>query len=67
MTGTVIKFDAGRGYGFIAPNGGGRDTFVHFTGIIADGFRTLNEGEVVSYDLEPSDKGPRAVNVSVIG
>lgn len=67
MMGIVTKFDVTRGFGFIRPDDNTRDVFIHFTGIIGSGFRTLNEGEVVSYDLEPSDKGPRAVNVSVIG
>jgi CspA family cold shock protein len=62
-TGTVKWFNDDKGFGFITPDEGAKDLFVHQSGIEAEGFRSLNEGAKVSYDSEPSDKGPRAVNV----
>ena len=69
MLGTVKWFNAGKGYGFIAGDEGGEDVFVHFSAIQADGFRTLKEGQKVSYETEPDPQNPqklRAVNVSVV-
>ena len=63
-SGTVAKFFDNKGYGFITPDDGGKDLFVHHTGIAGDGFKSLAEGAQVSYDAEPSDKGPKAVNVT---
>jgi CspA family cold shock protein len=65
-TGTVKWFNADKGFGFIKPEDGGADLFVHFSGIAAEGFRSLDEGMKVSYDSEPSDKGPKAVNVKPV-
>jgi cold shock protein len=65
-TGTVKWFSDDKGYGFITPDEGGRDLFVHYSGIGGDGFRTLAEGTKVSYEEESGDKGPKAVNVDVI-
>jgi cold shock protein len=65
-TGTVKWFSDDKGFGFITPDEGGRDLFVHFSGIAGDGFRTLAEGAKVSYDEEAGDKGPKAVNVSAL-
>jgi CspA family cold shock protein len=62
-TGTVKWFSDEKGFGFITPDGGGRDLFVHFSGIAGDGYRSLAEGAKVSYDEESGDKGPKAVNV----
>ncbi|HWT22436.1 MAG TPA: cold-shock protein [Solirubrobacteraceae bacterium] len=62
-TGTVKWFSDDKGFGFITPDEGGRDLFVHFTGIIGDGYRSLAEGAKVTYDEETGDKGPKAVNV----
>ncbi len=63
-TGTVKWFSDDKGFGFITPDeGGGRDLFVHFSGISGDGYRSLAEGSKVSYDEETGDKGPKAVNV----
>jgi len=63
-TGTVKWFSDDKGFGFITPDEGSRDLFVHHTGIIADGYRTLAEGARVSYEEESGDKGPKAVNVT---
>jgi CspA family cold shock protein len=65
-TGTVKWFSDDKGFGFITPDEGGRDLFVHFSGISGDGFRTLAEGAKVSYEEEAGDKGPKAVNVSAL-
>ena len=62
-TGTVKWFSDEKGFGFIAPEDGGKDLFVHHTGINGQGFRTLAEGAKVSYEAEAGDKGPKAVNV----
>ena len=62
-TGTVKWFNDDKGFGFITPDEGAKDLFVHQSGIDANGFRSLREGAKVSYDTEASDKGPRAVNV----
>jgi CspA family cold shock protein len=65
-TGTVKWFNDEKGYGFITPDDGGRDLFVHFSGISGDGFRSLAEGSKVNYEEENGDKGPKAVDVSLI-
>ena len=65
-TGTVKWFSDEKGFGFITPDGGGRDLFVHFSGISGDGYRSLPEGAKVSYEEESGDKGPKAVNVTKI-
>ena len=65
-TGTVKWFSDDKGFGFITPDEVGKDLFVHHSAIVADGFRTLPEGAKVSFESEPSDKGPKAVNVQVI-
>ena len=65
-TGTVKWFSDDKGFGFITPDEGGRDLFVHYSGIAGDGFRSLPEGSKVSYEEEPGDKGPKAVQVSPI-
>ena len=62
-TGTVKWFSDDKGFGFITPDEGSRDLFVHHSGIVADGYRTLAEGARVSYEEEQGDKGPKAVNV----
>ena len=63
--GTVKWFSERKGYGFIEQEGG-PDVFVHFSGINADGFRTLNEGDQVTFDIEQGQKGPSAVNVKKV-
>jgi len=65
-TGTVKWFNDEKGFGFITPDGGGRDLFVHHTAINAEGFRSLREGARVSYETADGDKGPKAQNVTPI-
>jgi CspA family cold shock protein len=62
-TGTVKWFSEDKGYGFITPDEGSKDLFVHHSGIAGDGHKSLNEGQKVEYDEEAGDKGPKAVNV----
>ncbi len=62
-TGTVKWFSDQKGFGFITPDEGTKDLFVHQSGIVGDGYKSLSEGAKVSYDSESGDKGPRAVNV----
>lgn len=64
--GTVKWFNSEKGFGFIAPDGGNEDVFVHHSSILASGFRTLDEGQRVEFDVEPGNKGPQAVNVTAI-
>ncbi len=64
--GTVKWFNADKGFGFISNDNGGDDVFVHFSAIISDGFKTLGEGQKVTFDVEPDPKNSskqRAVNV----
>jgi CspA family cold shock protein len=61
--GTVKWFNNAKGYGFIQPLGGGEDVFVHHTSIMMDGFRTLNEGDRVQYEMIQGPKGYQARNV----
>ena len=60
--GTVKWFNAEKGFGFISREDGS-DVFVHFSAIQGDGFKTLEEGQAVTFDVEDSDSGPQAVNV----
>jgi CspA family cold shock protein len=66
-TGTVKWFNGEKGYGFITPEDGGKDLFVHFSAIQADGYKSLNEGQKVEYEATQGQKGPQASNVRVIG
>ncbi len=65
MTGTVKWFNAEKGYGFIKDEEG-KDIFVHFSSINSDGYKTLEEGQKVTYDLVESNRGPQAKNVTVV-
>lgn len=62
-TGTVKWFNESKGFGFIAQDDGGADVFVHFSAIQADGFKTLAEGQKVSFEIKDGPKGPQAENV----
>ena len=64
-TGTVKWFNEAKGYGFIAPSDGGDDVFVHFSAIEGSGFRTLQEGQTVTFNVESGPKGKQAANVKV--
>ncbi len=65
-TGTVKWFNDDKGFGFITPDDGGRDAFVHFSAIQGDGFKSLPEGAKVSYELGEGPKGPQATDVRLI-
>ena len=62
-TGTVKWFNDAKGYGFITPDDGSKDVFVHHSAIQAQGFRTLQEGDAVEFEIEQGQKGPAAANV----
>jgi CspA family cold shock protein len=64
-SGTVKFFNSEKGYGFITPDDGGRDVFVHVSAVMSSGLGTLNEGQRVSFEIEPDKrgKGPKAVNL----
>ena len=64
-TGTVKWFNESKGFGFITPSDGSKDVFVHFSAIASQGFRTLAEGQTVTYTVEDGPKGPQAANVQV--
>ena len=65
-TGTVKWFSDEKGFGFITPDEGSKDLFVHHSSIEADGYRSLAEGARVEYESEQGDKGPKAINVRAI-
>ncbi|BAU47521.1 cold-shock protein [Sulfurifustis variabilis] len=63
ITGTVKWFNDAKGFGFITPSDGGKDVFVHHSAITGTGFKSLAEGQKVSFELEQTPKGPAAANV----
>ena len=65
-TGTVKWFNDGKGFGFIAPESGGKDLFAHFKEIRGDGFKSLTEGQRVAYEVTQGQKGLQASNIRVI-
>ena len=65
-TGRVKWFNDQKGFGFITPDDGGEDLFVHHTSIVADGFRTLREDQAVEFEVGQGQKGPQAKNVRPI-
>lgn len=66
MKGTVKWFNEQKGYGFISPEDGSKDVFVHHSGIQSEGFKTLSENQKVEFDTVSSDKGPKAANVRAL-
>ena len=66
MLGTVKWFNAEKGFGFIEQDGGGEDVFVHFSSIKAEGYKSLDEGQKVQFDIEKGQRGPQAANVTLV-
>ncbi|MEL5396292.1 MULTISPECIES: transcription antiterminator/RNA stability regulator CspE [Serratia] len=66
MTGSVKWFNESKGFGFITPDNGSKDVFVHFSAIQSAGFKTLNEGQKVEFAIENGQKGPSACNVFAV-
>jgi CspA family cold shock protein len=65
-TGTVKFFNPAKGFGFISPDGGNKDVFVHVSAVEAAGLRSLNEGQKVSFEIQPDPKGSKAVNLKAV-
>jgi len=65
-SGTVKWFNAEKGFGFIAPDGDGPDVFAHHSAIVADGYRSLEEGQKVQFDVTQGPKGPQASNITAL-
>ena len=65
MEGKVKWFDSKKGYGFIITEEG-KEIFVHYTGLVKEGFKALNEGQLVTYEIGNGDKGEQAVNVQIV-
>jgi len=64
--GTVKFFNTAKGFGFISPEGGGKDVFVHVSAVEAAGLRSLSEGQKVSFDIQPDARGAKAANLKVV-
>ncbi len=62
-TGTVKFFNTTRGFGFISPDDGSKDVFVHISAVESAGIASLSEGQKVSFDIQPDERGPKAVNL----
>jgi cold shock protein len=65
-TGVVKWFNESKGFGFITPDGGGEDLFAHFSAINMPGFKTLKDGQKVSFDVVPGKKGQQAANIQAV-
>ena len=65
LEGRVKWFNERKGYGFITRNDGGEDVFVHYSGINGNGFKTLQEGDLVEFEIKETPKGPQAINVNI--
>ena len=66
QTGTVKWFDGGKGFGFITPDGGGKDLFAHFSEIQGQGFKSLQENQKVEFEVKQGQKGPQAAAIRVL-
>jgi len=66
QTGTVKWFSSDKGYGFITPTDGSKDVFVHFSALSGEGYKTLEEGQSVQFEVTQGQKGPQAQNVSIV-
>jgi CspA family cold shock protein len=66
ITGTVKWFNGEKGFGFATPDDGSKDVFVHYSAIQMSGFRNLDEGDRIEFEVEMGDKGPKAVNVTKV-
>lgn len=66
MRGTVKWFNNQKGYGFITVDGSGKDIFVHYSGLVEEGYKSLEEGQRVEFDIVEGGKGPQATNVTKI-
>jgi len=64
--GTVKFFNSAKGFGFISPDGGGKDVFVHMTAVEAAGMRSLSEGQKVEFDIQPDARGAKAANLKAV-
>ena len=64
--GTVKFFNSSKGFGFISPEGGAKDVFVHASALEAAGIRSLNEGQKVSFDIQPDARGSKAANIKLV-
>jgi CspA family cold shock protein len=66
LKGTVKWFNESKGFGFITPDDGSKEVFVHFSAIVNNGFKTLEEGQKVEFEIQAGAKGPSAVNVTLV-